>query len=59
MCGISTAHGTDETLNLGDNFVQEGLVNRITPFTTNKPGAKNFDVAVLAFINLKVGDTRD
>lgn len=30
-------------MNLGDNFVQEGLVNRITPFTTNKPGAKNFD----------------
>ncbi len=30
-------------MNLGDNFVQEGLANRITPFTTNKPGAKNFD----------------
>ena len=30
-------------MNLGDNFVQEGLVNRITPFTTNKPGAKSFD----------------
>ena len=30
-------------MNLGENFVQEGLVNRITPFTTNKPGAKNFD----------------
>ena len=30
-------------MNLGDNFIQEGLVNRITPFTTNKPGAKNFD----------------
>ena len=30
-------------MNLGDNFVQEGLVNRITPFTTNAPGAKNFD----------------
>ena len=27
----------------GDNFVQEGLAYRITPFTTNKPGAKNFD----------------
>ena len=33
----------DNYMNLGDNFVQEGLVNRITPFTTNKPGAKNFD----------------
>ena len=30
-------------MNLGDNFVQEGLVNRITPFTTNAHGAKNFD----------------
>ena len=30
-------------MNLGDNFVTEGLANRITPFTTNKPGAKNFD----------------
>ena len=30
-------------MNLGDNFVQEGLANRITPFTTNAPGAKNFD----------------
>ncbi len=30
-------------MNLGDNFVQEGLANRITPFTTNKPGARNFD----------------
>ena len=30
-------------MNLGDNFVQEGLVNRITPFTTNVPGAKRFD----------------
>ena len=33
----------DNYMNLGDNFVQEGLVNRITPFTTNAPGAKNFD----------------
>lgn len=30
-------------MNLGDNFVQEGLANRITPFTTNRPGASNFD----------------
>ena len=30
-------------MNLGENFVQEGLVNRITPFTTNVPGAKRFD----------------
>lgn len=30
-------------MNLGDNFIQEGLANRITPFTTNAPGMKNFD----------------
>ena len=35
--------GSENYMNLGDNFVQEGLANRITPFTTNKPGAKNFD----------------
>ena len=34
---------SDNYMNLGDNFVQEGLAYRITPFTTNKPGAKNFD----------------
>ena len=33
----------DNYMNLGDNFVQEGLVNRITPFTTKNVGAKNFD----------------
>ena len=30
-------------MNLGDNFVQEGLAYRITPFTTTKKGVKNFD----------------
>ena len=30
-------------MNLGDNFIQEGLANRITPFTTISDGAKNFD----------------
>jgi hypothetical protein len=30
-------------MNLGDNFVQEGLANRITPFTTKNTGLKNFD----------------
>ena len=40
---IALTVGEDNYMNLGDNFVQEGLVNRITPFTTNKPGAKNFD----------------
>ncbi len=40
---VALTVGEDNYMNLGDNFVQEGLVNRITPFTTNKPGAKNFD----------------
>ena len=40
---VATTVGSDNYLNLGDNFVQEGLANRITPFTTNVPGVKNFD----------------
>ena len=40
---VATTVGGDNYMNLGDNFVQEGLAYRITPFTTNKPGAKNFD----------------
>ena len=30
--------GQENYMNLGDNFVQEGLANRITPFTTNIDG---------------------
>ena len=40
---VALTVGQENYMNLGDNFVQEGLANRITPFTTNKPGAKNFD----------------
>ncbi len=40
---VATTVGSDNYMNLGDNFVQEGLAYRITPFTTNKPGVKNFD----------------
>jgi len=45
---VALTVGEDNYMNLGDNFVQEGLVNRITPFTTNiggkaVPGAKNYD----------------
>ncbi len=40
--------GEENYMNLGDNFVQEGLTNRITPFTTNidgrvVDGMTNFD----------------
>ena len=40
---VALTVGSENYMNLGDNFVQEGLANRITPFTTNKSGAKNFD----------------
>ena len=40
---VALTVGEENYMNLGDNFVQEGLVNRITPFTTNARGAKNFD----------------
>lgn len=40
---VATTVGSENYLNLGDNFVQEGLVNRITPFLTNKEGNANFD----------------
>ena len=40
---VAMTVGQENYMNLGDNFVQEGLANRITPFTTNVAGAKNFD----------------
>ena len=40
---VACTVGADNYMNLGDNFIQEGLVNRITPFTTNAGEAKNFD----------------
>ena len=45
---VATTVGQENYMNLGDNFVQEGLANRITPFTTNingkgVPGMKQFD----------------
>ena len=46
---VAQTVGQDNFMNLGDNFVQEGLANRITPFTTNiegrpVPGMTTFDV---------------
>ena len=40
---VATTVSSDNYMNLGDNFVQEGLAYRITPFNTKAPGAKNFD----------------
>ncbi len=35
---VALTVGQENFMNLGDNFVKEGLVNRITPFTTNIDG---------------------
>ena len=45
---VAVSVGEDNYINLGDNTITEGLVYRITPFTTNKggkniEGVKNFD----------------
>ena len=40
---VAITVGNENFMNLGDNFVQEGLANRITPFRTNTAGAKRFD----------------
>ena len=40
---VATTVGSENYMNLGDNFIQEGLVNRITPFTTKAEGMKRFD----------------
>jgi len=41
---IATSVGGDNYISsLQNNFIQEGLVNRISPFVTNKKGAKKFD----------------
>ncbi|WP_262288040.1 protein O-mannosyl-transferase family [Hallella absiana] len=40
---VALTVGQENYMNLGDNFIQEGLANRISPFTTNASGAKNYD----------------
>lgn len=40
---IATSVGPENYMNLADNFIQEGLVYRITPFSTKNALAKNFD----------------
>lgn len=40
---VATTVGGDNFMNLGENFVQEGLAYRITPFNTNVSGAKQID----------------
>ncbi len=40
---VAITVGEENYMNLGDNFIQEGLVNRITPFTTKNDAAARFD----------------
>ncbi|MCD8282101.1 MAG: DUF2723 domain-containing protein [Prevotella sp.] len=40
---VATTVGEDNYMNLGDNFIQEGLANRISPFTTTADNVKSFD----------------
>ncbi|MCR4852507.1 MAG: DUF2723 domain-containing protein [Prevotella sp.] len=40
---VAVTVGEENYMNLGDNFIQEGLANRISPFTTKAEGAKSFD----------------
>ena len=39
---VAMTVGEDNYMNLGDNFILEGLANRVSPFTTRNTG-KNFD----------------
>ena len=40
---VAMTVGSENYMNLGDNFVQEGLVYRITPFTTINDNVSDFD----------------
>lgn len=40
---VAMTVGEDNYMNLGDNFIQEGLAYRISPFTTKAAGVKDFD----------------
>ena len=41
---VATTVGESNYMNLGDNFIKEGLANRITPFTTKGNSDMTFDV---------------
>ena len=48
---VAMTVGEENFMNLGDNFVQEGLAYRITPFNTKAPGSRRFDTEK-AYTNL-------
>ena len=40
---VATTVGKENFMNLGENFIQEGLANRITPFNTQRETNVNYD----------------
>ena len=40
---VAMTVGGENLMNLGNHFVQEGLVYRITPYTTTAPGMRDYD----------------
>ena len=40
---VAMTVGSDNYMSLGNHFVQEGLVHRVTPFTTSAQGMSDFD----------------
>ena len=50
---VATTVGADNFMNLGDNFIQEGLANRITPFYTKSTEQEEAD----GELNLRNFDT--
>ena len=40
---VAMTVGGENLMNLGNHFVQEGLVYRLTPYTTTEPGMTNYD----------------
>ena len=50
---VAITVGSENFMNLGDNFIQEGFANRITPFTTTHGGnydtAKSYDIMMNRF----------
>ena len=40
---VAMTVGSENVMNLGDHFLQEGLVYRLTPYNTSAPGMTSFD----------------
>ena len=46
---VAITVGSENFMNLGDNFVQEGLVNRITPFSTVQSQDQKVSTCVIRY----------